>query len=43
VSRFAVIPLNAPPRLLVTFTPEEQQPAATSEPTDQNADPNSID
>jgi hypothetical protein len=43
VSRFAVIPLNAPPRLLVTFTPEEQQPAATTEPTDQNADPNSID
>jgi len=43
VSRFAVIPLNAPPRLLVTFTPEEQQPAATSEPTDQNANSNSID
>jgi outer membrane protein assembly factor BamD len=25
VSRFAVIPLEAPPRLLVTFTPEQQQ------------------
>jgi outer membrane protein assembly factor BamD len=32
VSRFAVVPLNAPPRLLVTFTPEEQQPAGASEP-----------
>jgi outer membrane protein assembly factor BamD len=43
VSRFAVIPLNAPPRLLVTFTPEEQQPAATNEPTNQNSNSNSID
>ena len=32
VSRFAVVPLNAPPRLLVTFTPEEQQPAGAGEP-----------
>jgi outer membrane protein assembly factor BamD len=43
VSRFAVIPLNAPPRLLVTFTPQEQQPAGTVEPTDQGANSNSID
>jgi outer membrane protein assembly factor BamD len=43
VSRFAVIPLNAPPRLLVTFTPQEQQPVGTSEPTDQSANSNSID
>jgi outer membrane protein assembly factor BamD len=42
VSRFAVIPLNAPPRLLVTFTPEERQPAATNVPTDQNANSSSI-
>ncbi len=27
VSRFAVVPLQAPPRLLITFTPEEQQSA----------------
>ncbi len=40
VSRFAVVPLNAPPRLLVTFTPEDQQPAGASEP---NGDTNSID
>jgi outer membrane protein assembly factor BamD len=40
VSRFAVVPLTAPPRLLVTFTPE-QQPAGTSEPSGDNA--NSID
>ena len=32
VSRFAVVPLNAPPRLLVTFTPAQQQPAGASEP-----------
>jgi outer membrane protein assembly factor BamD len=31
VSRFAVVPLNAPPRLLVTFTPA-QQPAGASAP-----------
>jgi outer membrane protein assembly factor BamD len=31
VSRFAVVPLNAPPRLLVTFTPAEH-PAGASEP-----------
>ncbi len=40
VSRFAVVPLNAPQRLLVTFTPEDQQPAGASEP---NGDTNSID
>jgi outer membrane protein assembly factor BamD len=27
VSRFAVVPLQAPPRLLITFTPEQQQAA----------------
>jgi outer membrane protein assembly factor BamD len=32
VSRFAVVPLNAPPRLLVTFTPEPQQPSGEGEP-----------
>jgi outer membrane protein assembly factor BamD len=32
VSRYAVVPLNAPPRLLVTFTPEEQQPAGAGGP-----------
>jgi outer membrane protein assembly factor BamD len=31
VSRFAVVPLNAPPRLLVTFTPADQS-ASPSEP-----------
>ena len=41
VSRFAVVPLNAPPRLLVTFTPEQQQPAGASEPGSDNG--NSID
>ena len=33
VSRFAVVPLNAPPRLLVTFTPEQQGPAGAGEPS----------
>jgi outer membrane protein assembly factor BamD len=37
VSRYAVVPLNAPPRLLVTFTPEQQQPVNASEPTDDAA------
>ncbi|MGH7915027.1 MAG: tetratricopeptide repeat protein, partial [Candidatus Binataceae bacterium] len=41
VSRFAVIPLNAPSRLLVTFTPEHQQPAGASESSGDIA--NSID
>jgi len=41
VSRFAVVPLNAPPRLLVTFTPEQQQPSGATEPSGDN--PNSID
>ncbi len=36
VSRFAVVPLNAPPRLLVTFTPEQQQPSGASEPSGDN-------
>jgi outer membrane protein assembly factor BamD len=40
VSRFAVVPLNAPPRLLVTFTPEHEQPVGMSEP---NGNTNSID
>jgi outer membrane protein assembly factor BamD len=36
VSRFAVVPLDSPPRLLVTFTPAQQdQPAETGE---QNGD-----
>ncbi len=38
VSRFAVVPLNAPPRLLVTFTPEEQQPAGVGEPGSGSGD-----
>jgi outer membrane protein assembly factor BamD len=42
VSRFAVVPLNAPPRLLVTFTPEQQGPAGTSEPSSADSG-NSID
>jgi outer membrane protein assembly factor BamD len=33
VSRFAVVPLNAPPRLLVTFTPEQAQPTGATEPS----------
>ncbi|HTQ26262.1 MAG TPA: outer membrane protein assembly factor BamD [Candidatus Binataceae bacterium] len=37
VSRFAVVPLNAPPRLLVTFTPA-QQPAGASEPEPPGGD-----
>jgi outer membrane protein assembly factor BamD len=41
VSRFAVVPLNAPPRLLVTFTPEQQQPVGASEPGSDSG--NSID
>jgi outer membrane protein assembly factor BamD len=41
VSRFAVVPLNAPPRLLVTFTPEEQGPAGAGEPGSDSG--NSID
>ncbi|HVB78332.1 MAG TPA: outer membrane protein assembly factor BamD [Candidatus Binataceae bacterium] len=41
VSRFAVVPLIAPPRLLVTFTPEQQQPAGASESSGESA--NSID
>ena len=41
VSRFAVVPLNAPPRLLVTFTPEDQQPAGVGEPGSDSG--NSID
>jgi len=41
VSRFAVVPLNAPPRLLVTFTPEPQQPSGGSEPSGDSG--NSID
>jgi outer membrane protein assembly factor BamD len=41
VSRFAVVPLNAPPRLLVTFTPEQQQPSSGSEPSNDSG--NSID
>ncbi len=41
VSRFAVVPLIAPARLLVTFTPEQQQPSGASEPNGDN--PNSID
>jgi hypothetical protein len=41
VSRFAVVPLNAPPRLLVTFTPEPQQPSGASEPGGDSG--NSID
>jgi len=40
VSRYAVVPLNAPPRLLVTFTPEQQQPVNASEPTDDSANSN---
>lgn len=32
VSRFAVVPLNAPPRLLVTFTPEQQSLESAGEP-----------
>jgi outer membrane protein assembly factor BamD len=32
VSRFAVVPLIAPPRLLVTFTPEQQSTGSASEP-----------
>jgi outer membrane protein assembly factor BamD len=35
VSRFAVVPLNAPPRLLVTFTPE-QQPGGAGEPANDS-------
>jgi outer membrane protein assembly factor BamD len=42
VSRFAVVPLNAPPRLLVTFTPEQQGPAGASEPSSGDSG-NSID
>jgi len=41
VSRFAVVPLNAPPRLLVTFTPEEHGPAGAGEPGSDSG--NSID
>jgi outer membrane protein assembly factor BamD len=41
VSRFAVVPLNAPPRLLVTFTPEQQLPAGAGEPGSDSG--NSID
>jgi len=41
VSRFAVVPLNAPPRLLVTFTPEEQGPAGAGAPGSDSG--NSID
>jgi hypothetical protein len=41
VSRFAVVPLNAPPRLLVTFTPEQQGPAGAGEPGSDSG--NSID
>jgi len=37
VSRFAVVPLNAPPRLLVTFTPEQQEPVGASEPSGDTA------
>ncbi|HEY2524948.1 MAG TPA: outer membrane protein assembly factor BamD [Candidatus Binataceae bacterium] len=37
VSRFAVVPLNAPPRLLVTFTPA-QQPEGASAPEPGAAD-----
>ncbi|HVA40107.1 MAG TPA: outer membrane protein assembly factor BamD [Candidatus Binataceae bacterium] len=37
VSRFAVVPLSAPPRLLVTFTPEQQGPADASEPSGDTA------
>jgi outer membrane protein assembly factor BamD len=40
VSRYAVVPLNAPPRLLVTFTPEQQQPVNASEPTDDTTNSN---
>lgn len=43
VSRFAVVPLVAPPRLLVTFTPQDQQPAGADEPRDQASNSNSID
>ncbi len=43
VSRFAVVPLNAPPRLLVTFTPEGQQPGAASPSMDTDSSGNSID
>lgn len=39
VSRFAVVPLIAPPRLLVTFTPEQQGPAGgANEPSEPSAD-----
>ena len=38
VSRFAVVPLIAPARLLVTFTPPEQAPSGADEPGDQAAD-----
>jgi hypothetical protein len=41
VSRFAVVPLNAPPRLLVTFTPEQQPPSGASEPSGDSG--NSVD
>ena len=41
VSRFAVVPLNAPPRLLVTFTPEGQGPAGAGGPGSDSG--NSID
>jgi outer membrane protein assembly factor BamD len=40
VSRYAVVPLNAPPRLLVTFTPEQQQPVNASEPVDDTTNSN---
>ena len=44
VSRFAVVPLNAPPRLLVTFTPEGQQPGTGGAPAmDTDSSGNSID
>jgi hypothetical protein len=36
-----VVPLNAPPRLLVTFTPEVQGPAGAGEPGSDSG--NSID
>src|SRR5262249_56268041 len=42
VSRFAVVPLNAPPRLLVTFTPEGHHPGtAAAPPTATNSSPTS--
>ena len=38
VSRFAVVPLNAPSRLLVTFTPEPQPPSGATEPGSDSGD-----